>query len=676
MKKNQNSSVYGSIAFGITVSTVIGTVFLLLSGAGSRLTTFDPFILAGMLAAIYIIVCTVIAVIMRRIREKARSDNVIMSVLGGVLKDTVQDMNSPVMICDEVDGRVIWSNKAADLLAEDDDRILGKRFHKLMGIPMGDILQDESGNGVSVAVGGKTVRVRGRRIRVNEKNFCVFTMTDMTDMVRLYSEMAKKEVVVAHIVVDNLEEIRQYEQDRFRECSSQVASILSAWAKECEGILKEYERDKYLFIFTAEHLEGCIAKKFDILDRVRDIHVGGGAVPITVSIGVANIGTGFAERERAAASALEMALQRGGDQVVVKNDTETEFYGGRTKTVQKRTAVRARVIASELLMHMSRASNVLIMGHKFADFDAFGAAVGVCRMAMFAKVPVNIVTDFGDRGLDECRKLFSSIPEYNGVFIDAASALDSVTTQTLLVLVDVNNSALFESPELASSCSNVAVIDHHRKVAEFEREMLLTYIEPSASAACELVSEMLEQVIPAEVKMQREAQMMMTGIMLDTKQFTINTSARTFSAALFLRDRGANPTEALKYFNTPLEDYIREAKFRTNVVIYRSVIAIALGDGEGENADRVAAAKAADKLLSVKGVRASFALIDIDGTVHISARSRGDINVQLILEQLRGGGHYDAAGAQVEAGSMQDALNLLKNAIDTYLDEGAMDIKK
>jgi len=186
---------------------------------------------------------------------------------------------------------------------------------------------------------------------------------------------------------------------------------------------------------------------------------------------------------------------------------------------------------------------------------------------------------------------------------------------------------------------------------------------------------MLEQVLPAGLNMQREAKMMLAGIILDTKQFTVNTGVRTFSAALYLRDRGANPTEALKFFKTPLEDYIREAKFRTNVVIYRSVIAIALGDGEGENADRVAAAKSADKLLSVDGVRASFALIRIGEVVHISARSTGDINVQLILEQLRGGGHYDAAGAQVEAKSVQQALEMLKGAIDAYLDEGALPVE-
>ena len=670
MKKNREDEHYGSATFGITAAAVCGVVFLVLAGIGAKLTSFDPALLAAILAVIFVIVCCVIVIILRRRSERVSADTVIRSVLSGVLRDTVKWMNVPVLICDDADGNVIWSNAAAASLVGDTEKSAnGMGFDRFAGISVGEVLADESELGAQTVIGERTFRVRGHRIRVNEKFFCIFTMTDITDITRLYADMAKNELAVAHIVVDNLEEIRQYEQDRFRECSSQVASILSAWAKDLGAVLKEYERDKYLLVFTAGQLDGCIRARFDVLDKIRDIHVGGGAVPITVSVGIASSGDTFAERERSAFAALEMALQRGGDQVVVRGDGETEFYGGRTKTVQKRTKVRARVISSELLIHMSRASNVIVMGHKFADFDAFGACVGISRLAMFAGVPVNIVTDFGDPALDECRATFAGVPEYAGVFVDSAAALDLVTTQTLLVIVDVNNKALFEAPELVNACAEYAVIDHHRMTAEFGREPVLSYIEPSASATCELVAEMLEQVLPSEIMIRREAKLMMAGIYLDTKQFTVSTTPRTFSAALYLRDRGASPAETMRYFNVSLDDYTREAKFRSNVVIYRSVIAIALGEGEGENADRVAAAKAADKLLSVEGVRASFALIRIGGVVHISARSTGDVNVQLILEKLRGGGHYDAAGAQVEAESMQDALVMLKGAIDGYLDE-------
>ncbi len=258
-------------------------------------------------------------------------------------------------------------------------------------------------------------------------------------------------------------------------------------------------------------------------------------------------------------------------------------------------------------------------------------------------------------------------PEYTDVLIDAGEALELLSANTLLIVVDVNNAVKFESPELAQNAENIVIIDHHRKTAEFEKEPLISYIEPSASATCELVSEMLEQVLPENLLRPTEANLMMAGILLDTKQFTKNTGTRTFSAALYLRDRGAIPAETQNLFKTDLNDFIREAKFRANVVIYRGVTAIALGEGEGDAGDRIAAAKAADKLLTVEGVQASFALIRIGDIVHISARSADSVNVQVILEMLNGGGHFDAAAAQVPS-SMHDALVQLKAAIDAYLD--------
>ena len=667
MKSSKEPTKYTSVAFGIGITAVIGVIFLVLLGAAVRVTGLDAALIAGVLAAIYAVVCVVIALILRRIRESASGEAVIKSVLGTTLRDAVRWMDVPVVICDESDSKIVWNNPAASKLIGESEPLFGTRFDRFAGISTGDVLfADSADDGVQRTIGGREMIIRGTRIRANDKNFDLFMFDDVTELRRLADEARTNESVVCQIVIDNLAEISS-DQDRFRECSSRVAAILSQWAKDCDGIIKEYERDKYLLIMSAKRLAECVESRFEALDCVRDIRVG--VIPVTLSVGISCVGATLSERERNAAAALELAIQRGGDQIAVRSEDATEFYGGRTKTVQKRTKVRSRVIAGELAEYMERASNVLVMGHKFADFDAFGAAVGVARLAMFVGTKVNVVSDLGDSGLDDCRRTFAGLADYDGMFVDVSEALDLVTTTTLLVIVDVNNPALVESPELVRVCGDLAIIDHHRKTAQFEREPLLSYIEPSASAACELVAEMLEQTLDPDEQIAAEAQMMLAGIMLDTKQFSANTTAQTFSAALYLRSRGANPTEAMRYFRTPLEDYVRDAKFRTNVVIYRSVIAITLGEGEGESADRVAAAKAADQLLTVQGVRASFALIRIDGVVHISARSTGDINVQLILEQLRGGGHYDAAGAQVEAKSVSEALGMLKSAIDTYLEE-------
>ena len=667
MKNNREQSKRASVAFGVGVTAAIGVIFLILLGLAAKLTALDIALVAAVLAAIYAAVCVAIALILRRVREKSSGDAVIKSVLGSVLRSAVEWMDVPVVVCDESDSKIVWNNAAASALVGKSEPLFGGRFDKFAGIAAGKVLFPEDDVETECTIGDRRLVVRGTRIRENDKNFDLFTFDDVTELRRLASEAKTNESVVCHIVIDNLAEIGSDDPDRFRECSSGVAAILSRWAKSCEGILKEQERDKYLLIMSAKHLAECVESRFEALDCVRDIRVG--VIPVTLSVGISDFGATLAEREQNAADALETAIQRGGDQIAIKSENAIEFYGGRTKTVQRRTKVRSRVVAGELAAYMERASNVLVMGHKFADFDAFGASVGIARLAMFVGTRVNVVSDLGDPGLDECRRAFDGLPEYAGMFVDPSDALDLVTTKTLLVIVDVNNPALIESPELVRVCADIAIIDHHRKTAEFGREPLISYIEPSASAASELVAEMLEQTLDPKDQITTEAQMMLAGIMLDTKQFSANTSAQTFSAALYLRSRGASTTEAMRYFRTPLEDYVREAKFRTNVVKYRSVIAIALGEGEGENADRVAAAKAADKLLTVEGVRASFALIRIDGVVHISARSSGDINVQLILEQLRGGGHYDAAGAQVEAKSVSEALGMLKNAIDAYLDE-------
>jgi c-di-AMP phosphodiesterase-like protein len=326
------------------------------------------------------------------------------------------------------------------------------------------------------------------------------------------------------------------------------------------------------------------------------------------------------------------------------------------------------VIANELITHISRASNVVVMGHRYADFDAFGACVGVARLAMFCGIPVNIVSDLQDRNLAGCRRILGRLKDYNDVLVDSREALELVSANTLLVIVDANNPALYESPALAQNVENIVILDHHRKTEEFERQPLISYIEPSASACCELVAEMMEQILPDGLLLPSEANLMLAGILLDTKQFTKNTGTRTFSAALYLRDRGAVPAQTQNLFKTDLKDFIREAKFRSNVVIYRGVTAIALGEGEGDAGDRLAAAKAADKLLEVEGVQASFALIRIGDVVHISARSGDAINVQVILEKLNGGGRFDAAATQMPTTTMHDALVQLKAAIDDYLD--------
>jgi c-di-AMP phosphodiesterase-like protein len=308
------------------------------------------------------------------------------------------------------------------------------------------------------------------------------------------------------------------------------------------------------------------------------------------------------------------------------------------------------------------------MGHRAADFDCIGACLGVARLCAFCGVQFNVIVNPKDPNFTKCYDRIKDLSEYHhsSVFCNAAEAQEMVGSDTLTVIVDVNNKVQLEAPAVAEISRRTVYIDHHRKTAEFEEAPLISYIEPSASSACELVSEILEQALPSGMLSTDEADIMYAGILLDTKQFTRNTGVRTFSAALYLRGEGANPTDAQMLFRSCLSDFISEAKFESNVVVYRKMMAISCNDDPDNTAsDRIAAAKAADKLLTVEGVKASFALCRIEDKIHVSGRSSGEVNVQLIMEKLEGGGHFDSAATQL-VGSMTEALTRLKGAIDEY----------
>jgi c-di-AMP phosphodiesterase-like protein len=501
-----------------------------------------------------------------------------------------------------------------------------------------------------------------------DKVYNLLMFRNITEQARLEKFVRDEDKVVAYMIVDNLEELIQFEQENYRSASNQVETIMRDWALSVNGILKEYEKDKYIFIFRNEDLEKFVEDKFDILDKIREVRVGSSAIPLTVSIGVAKVSGSLADKEKAAHIALDMALQRGGDQAVVKYDEAVAFFGGKTSTVHKKTKVKARVAGTKLATLMASASNVIIMGHKFPDYDAFGASVGLARLAMFCGVKVNVVTDPKNPNIKKCLKFFDG-DEYKGVFVDAARGLDLIKSETLLVIADVNNPAMFESIDIYNNVYNVAIVDHHRKTAESERNLAIEYIEPASSSASELVSEMLEQTVPPTTLKRVEANMLLAGISLDTKQFTKGTGAKTYAAAMYLLGSNASYEGIQDLFKTSIVDYRQIAKFGQKVEVYRNSMAIAVNFEVGDSStDRSLAAKAADGLLAVEGVSASFALMQIEDTIHISARSNGSVNVQLILEKLKGGGRYDSAGAQLKSATIQQALLKLKHAIDSYFD--------
>lgn len=561
-------------------------------------------------------------------------------------------------------GRVLWYNDAMRSVLPPDSNFVGKDISDALDTEC--TAEDLAGFGLSLA--GRRYEVEGFRISEAGEGLYMLVLTDVTELSIIESRYNEERTAVAYIAIDNVEDVLQYVHDKFGDAIVTVEEKLKDWALSLGAVFKSYDNDKYVMLLDAKSLDKCIESRFDILDRIRESRVNDGA-SITVSIGVSKVGTTLRDRELAAREAIDMALQRGGDQAVYKTESSMEFYGGRTKSVYKRSNIRSRTFTSELLAMMVRADNVIIMGHRYGDFDSFGASVGVARLAMLCGAKANIAIDLRDRNLLPCIEMMQENELYSQMFVDNAEGLDLVGPDTLVVLVDLNAPQRAQFADIASKVNSIALIDHHRKIDAMNDNVKLHYIEPSASSTCELVTEMIQNAVASQNISKAEADMLLAGILLDTKQFTRNTGTRTFGAAQYLRGAGADPTDVYALFKTAPSDLSKEARFHTAITIYNGNIAISACDGDTDDSYRVIASKAADKMLTLRGIDAAFTLVRIGDQIHISGRSAGGrINVQLILERLGGGGHFDVAGAQVVSDSVGTVLESLKASIDDYLD--------
>ena len=679
MPEKNNKIKSHSVPVGAIVCAALGLIALAVSVILIVYTDYEPAnIVIGALGCYggAVVLTAVISFVGRRMVAGDFSE-VKGSIFGTISLDFIQKLYLPVLICDEK-GKIVWYNTALSSKFKTRGVLYGKYIDNICNATIERIIKsDDDGAEVSfisaseIADDDTEVFVaKGYRVVSKSKAFYITIFENITEIKKLYAKLNDEETLIAYAMIDNLDELMQYVQELYANAASDVEAILRRHMEKVGGVLRDYGHNKFMCMFAAKHLEEFEKERFSMLDEIREIHVGDTTMPVTISMGIATISGSLYEKERATQTALDMALQRGGDQVVIKTADGVEFYGGKTKTVQKRTKVRARVIANELIMLISAADNVLVMGHKFADFDAFASCIAVVRLCKFCGVQALVVSDKNDKNLAGCFKRLEGNPEYRNLFIDKIEAQDMIHSGTLAVVVDVNNIDFCEAPDVVNTVQNLVIIDHHRKTAEFKNTPKIAYIEPSASSASELMSECLEQILPQGTLPKVEADLLLAGILLDTKRFTHNTGVRTFSSALYLRSEGASPIDAQDLFKMDIEDFLSEAKFESNVVIYKSVIAIALNDSdENTSIGRVNAARAADRLLGVEGVLAAFALCRIGDTVHISARSQGKINVQLILEKMGGGGHFDSAGAQMKSSSVANALTMLRTAIDEYLAE-------
>ncbi|MCX8129885.1 MAG: DHH family phosphoesterase [Clostridia bacterium] len=587
-------------------------------------------------------------------------------------KDTLLNFPMPLVVV-ELNGTIIWYNSSFRKIF-DGEELLEKTISSFVGELHPENLIDEKTNICKeIEINNRHYCVLGNIAKVEDKNnkdeyILLLYLVDNTELIETRKLYNDEKPAIGIIIIDNYDELMQSMEDSSQpQMLAEIERKVVQWVGFTGGIIKKFERDKYLFVFEYKHLKDFEEKKFEILDIVKEINIGN-RIPVTLSLGFGINGGTLLENFKYAAASIDIALGRGGDQVVLKDGESFSFYGGKTRELEKRTRVKARVIAYALRELMDQASSVMIMGHENADIDSLGSALGLYRIAKNREKDAYIVLNYSNPTIDSMVSKIQKSNEYEGLFIGRVEALEKINTKTLLIIVDTHRPGFTECPELLNYTDQIVVIDHHRKGADFIQDAVLTYQETYASSTCELVTEILLYV-EEKVKLKSiEAESLYAGIVVDTKNFTFKTGVRTFEAASYLRRQGVDTVAVRQLFQNDLKTYINISNVVKDAEIINDKIAISICPPNTKNAQLIAA-QAADQLLTLSGLVAAFVLSYANSEVFISGRSLGDVNVQVILEKLGGGGHLTVAGAQLQDISIEEAKDKLKYAIIEYMDE-------
>ena len=517
-------------------------------------------------------------------------------------------------------------------------------------------------------IGGRRYRIYGNYVRSEDDATTVQLATiyfaDMTEMFNVRDEFMRTRPIVSIVLIDNYDELTANLSDSaVSTLDAQLNDVIANWTAGLEALCRKTERNRYLVIFESKDLAKLQENRFSVLlDDVRHVSSSSG-MSATISLGIGKDGGSFAENYRFAALAIEMSLSRGGDQAVIKDRFNFTFYGSRTKETDRHTRVRSRVVAGSLSELIGQSSTIYIMGRRMADLDALGSAVGLLCLCRTKGRPARIVIDLQKNACQSLIEELKASQDYADLFISGQDALVEADNRSLLIVVDTNRPDQVECKPLLESISRVAVIDHHRRAADYIEQPVLNLHEPYASSASELVTELLQYAVNQRDVKPLEAQALLAGIVLDTKNFSIRTGSRTFESAAYLRKAGADPVEVKKLFQSDLDDTLMRYRVVQAARLYRSELAIACID---ETITRVIASQAADELINISGITASFVLFPDREQVIISARSIGSCNVQAVLEKLGGGGNGATAGAQIKGKPLREVLQELVAAIDAF----------
>ena len=591
-------------------------------------------------------------------------------------------INSPFpLVIIETDGNIIWKSS--------------KFIHEFANIDINNYLNNivkeiklELENGSNedkkelqdlilkqVKIGSKTYKVVGEYVESKEKQkndnkeyMTTLYFIDETKNILLEQKYNNSKLCVGIIMIDNYEEIMQRLSDEDKPIlTAQIERNLYDWAATFEGLIIKSERDTFILLLQQKYLKQLEEDKFNILDKIKEIEIPG-KVQSSLSIAIATEESSNYEKYKTAQSMIDIALGRGGDQAILRKDGKYIFFGGRTQELEKRTKVKARIVANALQELMEEAENIFVMGHTNSDIDAMGASLGVYRLAKTIGKQAYIVNTTVGSTLDSFLQTAKEDEEYQKTIIGKDEAIEKINENSLLVIVDTHKTSYVDVPELLEKTNKIVIIDHHRRGTDFIENALLTFHEVYASSACELVTELLEYS-EQEIKLtQLETEGLYAGIMMDTKNFTFKTGVRTFEAAAYLRKCGVDIIKVKKWFQSDLETYNKISEIVANAEVINDTIGISIYDKEEPDTSLICA-KSADELLTISNITASFVIGNLGDKICISGRSIGDINVQLILEKLGGGGHITLAGAQVEGMSIEETKQELINRINEYFTE-------
>ena len=641
-----------------------GIFFVFLMGFAVAAGLMEQFVLAAAELGVTAIVLTVYLILQGQRRKQIRKFLAEQLNEGGV---TGGRNPFPMLVIRLEDNGIVYANDTFVELTGFQDTMRERRVEDVLpNFTSTWLSEGKTEYRYDVTIRGRRHRVYGTVLQAQTKYKCqlgVLYFTDLTELYQVRDEYIRSRPVVSIILVDNYEELtKNLTEGATSALNAKINDAITQWTEPYHGLLRRLERNRFLFVFEKRDLKQAIEGKFSLLEDIHEITNPSG-MEASISIGLGVEGETFEEAYEFAALSIEMALSRGGDQAVIKDRLNFNFYGGRTKEADRRSKVRSRVTANSLMELIGGSSQVFVMGHRNADLDAVGAAVGICCMCRKKGKKAHIVLDLQNNMADRLVEELRLAPEYKDAFVSGEEALVLCDNRSTLVVVDTNRPDQVECPNLLEAVPRVCVVDHHRRAADYIKPVVVNLHEPYASSAAELVTELLEYAVEKKDVLPIEAKALMAGIFLDTKSFNVRTGERTFEAAAYLRQLGADTVEVKKLLQNDFQDTMSKYQIIKAARLYRQELAIA---ALNTSTSRTLAAQAADELLNISGITASFVLYPDEDKVFVSARSIGDANVQMILEPLGGGGNTATAGAQIRGSTVKEVLDALVESIDKY----------